>query len=51
MKTPITYLPANKQAEIKRIKDALIPKYAEIEMIVLFGIHSAATTRGAEHPN
>jgi predicted nucleotidyltransferase len=40
MKTSITHLPANKQAEIKRIKDALIPKYAEIEMIVLFGSHA-----------
>jgi HEPN domain-containing protein/predicted nucleotidyltransferase len=40
MKTSITHLPANKQAEIGRIKDALIPKYAEIEMIVLFGSHA-----------
>ncbi len=31
MKTSISHLPPNKQAEIKRIKDALIPKYAEIE--------------------
>lgn len=51
MKTSITNLPANKQAEIKRIKDALIPEYAENEMIVLFGTHSTATARGAEHPN
>ncbi len=40
MKTSITHLPADKQAEIGRIKDALIPKYAEIEMIVLFGSHA-----------
>lgn len=40
MKTSISHLPANKQAEIKRIKDALIPKYAEIEMIILFGSHA-----------
>lgn len=40
MKTSISHLPANKQAEIARIKDALIPKYAEIEMIVLFGSHA-----------
>lgn len=40
MKTSISHLPANKQAEIGRIKDALIPKYAEIEMIILFGSHA-----------
>lgn len=40
MKTSISHLPATKQAEIGRIKDALIPKYAEIEMIILFGSHA-----------
>lgn len=36
----LSHLPANNQAEIGRIKDALIPKYAEIEMIILFGSHA-----------
>jgi HEPN domain-containing protein/predicted nucleotidyltransferase len=40
MKTDYSFLPANKQAELKAIVGALIPKYAEIEMIVLFGSYA-----------
>ena len=37
MKTALTHLPEHKQAELKAIVGALIPKYGEIEMIILFG--------------
>jgi predicted nucleotidyltransferase/HEPN domain-containing protein len=40
MKTSITHLPEHKQAELKAIKEALIPRYGEIEMIILFGSYA-----------
>lgn len=40
MKTDLTHLPEHKQAELKAIRDALIPKYGEIEMIILFGSYA-----------
>ena len=40
MKTSISHLPEHKQAELKAIKEALIPRYAEIEMIILFGSYA-----------
>jgi predicted nucleotidyltransferase/HEPN domain-containing protein len=43
MKTDLNHLPETKQAELKAIKDALIPKYPEIEMIILFGSFARGT--------
>jgi len=40
MKTSISHLPDHKQAELKAIVAALIPKYAEIEMIILYGSYA-----------
>lgn len=40
MKTDLTHLPEHKQAELKAILGALIPKYGEIEMIILFGSYA-----------
>lgn len=40
MKTYLTHLPEHKQAELKAIRDALIPRYGEIEMIILFGSYA-----------
>jgi len=40
MKTDLTHLPEHKQAELKAIREALIPRYGEIEMIVLFGSYA-----------
>ncbi|MDP2385701.1 MAG: HEPN domain-containing protein [Bacteroidota bacterium] len=40
MNTNLTHLPENKQAELKAIVSALIPRYGEIEMIVLFGSYA-----------
>lgn len=40
MKTYLTHLPEHKQAELKAIREALIPKYGEIEMIILFGSYA-----------
>jgi predicted nucleotidyltransferase/HEPN domain-containing protein len=40
MKTSITHLPAPMQADLKKIQAELIPKYAEIEMIILFGSYA-----------
>lgn len=40
MKTDLTHLPERKQAELKAILGALIPKYGEIEMIILFGSYA-----------
>lgn len=40
MKTYVTHLPEHKQAELKQIVAALIPRYAEIEMIILFGSYA-----------
>jgi uncharacterized protein len=40
MKTDFTHLPSQKQAELKAIVAALIPRYAEIEMIILFGSYA-----------
>lgn len=40
MKTTITHLPEHKQAELKAIVAALIPKYSEIEMVILFGSYA-----------
>jgi len=43
MKTTLPTLPEHKQAEIKAIVTALIPRFAEIEMIVLFGSYARGT--------
>lgn len=43
MKTDLTHLPEHKQAELKAIVGALIPKYGEIEMIILFGSYARGT--------
>src|SRR3954468_20039474 len=40
MKTDLSHLPEHKQAELKAIVAALIPKYAEIEMIILYGSYA-----------
>ena len=40
MNTSLTHLPEHKQAELKAIVGALIPKYGEIEMIILFGSYA-----------
>lgn len=40
MKTTVTHLPEHKQAELKKVLGALIPKYPEIEMIILFGSYA-----------
>lgn len=43
MNTSLSHLPEYKQAELKAIKEALIPRYAEIEMIILFGSYARGT--------
>ncbi len=43
MKTSISHLPEHKQAELKAIKEALITRYAEVEMIILFGSYARGT--------
>ncbi len=40
MKTDYSQLPSHKQAELKQILAALIPRYAEIEMVILFGSYA-----------
>ena len=40
MKTDFFHLPEHKQAELKAIKEALIPRYSEIETILLFGSYA-----------
>jgi len=40
MKAALLHLPEHKQAELKRIVTALIPRYSEIEMIILFGSYA-----------
>lgn len=43
MKTTLTHLPDHKQAELRQIVAALIPRYGEIEMIILFGSYARGT--------
>ena len=43
MKTNLPKLPEHKQAEIKAIVTALIPRFVEIEMIILFGSYARGT--------
>jgi len=43
MKTTLSHLPEHKQVELKAIVTALIPRYAEIEMIILFGSYARGT--------
>lgn len=40
MKTSLSHLPEHKQAELKAIKEVLVPRYGEIEMIILFGSYA-----------
>lgn len=40
MKTDLSHLPEHKQNELKSIMAALIPRYSEIEMIILFGSYA-----------
>lgn len=43
MKTTLTHLPSHKQAELRQIVAALIPRFAEVEMIILFGSYARGT--------
>jgi uncharacterized protein len=43
MQTILSHLPEHKQAELKAIVAALIPRYAEVEMIILFGSYARGT--------
>ena len=43
MNTSISHLPEHKQGEINAIVKALIPRFAEIEMIILFGSYARGT--------
>lgn len=43
MKTDYSFLPEHKQREIKGIVTVLVPRFAEIEMIILFGSHARNT--------
>lgn len=40
MKTDLSHLPEHKQNELKSIVASLIPRYSEIEMIILFGSYA-----------
>ena len=40
MKTSISHLPEHKQAELKAMVAALVPKYAEVEMVILYGSYA-----------
>lgn len=40
MKTDYSFLPSAKQAEIRSIIKALVPRFTEIEMIILFGSYA-----------
>ena len=40
MKTSLSHLPEHKQAELKAIVAALVPKYADVEMIILYGSYA-----------
>ena len=40
MKTDLLHIPTHKQTELKTIVATLIPKYAEIEMIILYGSYA-----------
>jgi uncharacterized protein len=40
MESILSHLPEHKQAELKAVLGALIPKYGEIEMIILFGSYA-----------
>jgi predicted nucleotidyltransferase/HEPN domain-containing protein len=43
MKTDISHLPIHKQTELKAILGSLIPRWSEIEMIILFGSYARGT--------
>lgn len=43
MKTDYSFLPEHKQGELQAIVSALIPRFAEVEMIILFGSHARGT--------
>lgn len=43
MHTDFSFLPEHKQRELKGIVTVLIPRFAEIEMIILFGSHARNT--------
>ena len=43
MKTDLSHLPEQKQAELKAMVALLIPHYTEIEMIILFGSYARGT--------
>lgn len=43
MQTALPQLPTHKQAELKAIVAALIPRFAEVEMIILFGSYARGT--------
>jgi predicted nucleotidyltransferase/HEPN domain-containing protein len=40
MKIDFSFLPTHKQAELRALKEALIPRFSEIEMIILFGSYA-----------
>jgi uncharacterized protein len=43
MKNDLNHLPTSKQTELKQIVGALIPRWSEIEMIILFGSYARGT--------
>ncbi len=43
MKAELSHLPPHKQNELKQIVSALIPRWSEIEMIILFGSYARGT--------
>jgi predicted nucleotidyltransferase/HEPN domain-containing protein len=43
MKTELSHLPTHKQDELKQIVSALIPRWSEVEMIILFGSYARGT--------
>lgn len=49
MKINTLHLPEHKQAELKKIISMLIPKYSEIEMIILFGSHARGDWQNDEY--
>lgn len=40
MKTDLSHLPHHKQAELKAVVSSVIPRFIDIEMIILFGSHA-----------
>jgi uncharacterized protein len=43
MKTELSHIPEHKQAELKQIVSVLIPRWGEVEMLILFGSYARGT--------